>query len=227
MQIYKNNMYKQLIMLTIAVMYAEDSIIPYHNLLSEDLMQQSTDKLNNYDLKTHQNLPYKDITEHKLYLLSNQNPAFITSNYTRGEYFIEFKKTENLIFWSFIGLDVIWYTYVFMQYKFDLYAMIGLAAAKSVNYIFFYIAYYTKLLDYNYWIQPIFHNSAYTEETAKEYLLSNKKDYDNIIFYTRLKWVSLFIANIGIKYLALQYITHYQDRVYNNIIINKLIQSLS
>lgn len=210
-------MYKKLIMLTIAVMYAEDSVIPYHNLLSEELMQQSTDGLSNYDLTTHQNLSSDNIMEHKLYLLSNQNPAFITFSHTRGEYFIEFKKRDNLIFWSFIGLNTIWYTYLFMQYKFDLHVMILSGAAGAVNVIFFCITYYTKLLDYNYWIQPIFHNSAYTKETAKEYLLSNKKHYDNIIFYTRLKWVFLFITNIGIKYLALQCITHYQDFVYNNI----------
>ena len=50
-----------------------------------------------------------------------------------------------------------------------------------------YFGYYTKLLDYSYWINPIFHNSAYTEETAKEYLLSNKKYYDTTITYNRSK----------------------------------------
>lgn len=195
-------MYKQLIMLSIAVMYSENSIIPHHNLLSEDLMKKSTDQLKDYNLKTHQNLSSDNIIEHKLYLLSNQNPAFITFNYTKSEYFIEFKSSGNLLFWSFIGLNTIWMTYNALNNN-PTYSRVTMATMLA-DLTFIYFAYYTKLLDYNYWIKPIFHNSADTEETARDYLLSNKKYYDNVIFYSRFKWVSLFILSIGIKCLAVQ-----------------------
>src|SRR6056300_1712411 len=106
-------MYKQLIMLTIAVMYSENSIIPHHNLLSEDLMKRSTDELRNYNLKTHQNLSSGKIIEHKFYLISNQNPTFITLNHTKDEYLIKFKKRGNLVFWSFVVFNGTWATYAF------------------------------------------------------------------------------------------------------------------
>lgn len=200
-------------MLTIAVMYSENSTMPYHNLLSENLMTK--DDLTNYDLKTHQNLSSENILEHKLYLVSNQNPVFTVLNHTTGEYFMEFKKKEqDVMWWSLVGLNTIWYAYALMQYQ-NFHTLFLLGTTKTVDIICLYFCYYTKLLDYSYWINPIFHNSAYTEETAKKYLLSNKKYYDNIIFYTRLKWACLFMASITTKLIITTHINNLELIVKN------------